>query len=408
MTDRILLTLNAGSSSLKFATFVNRGCEPVAVARGQVSGVGTRPRFEVRDADGHALDTAVDDLGDGAGGAHAAAFEHVWGWLESHRLADRIDAVGHRVTHGGGRFITPVLVDEQVIGALEELTNLAPLHQPHNLAAMRAVADQRPGLPQIACFDTAFHAGRPAVSQRFALPRRYEERGILRYGFHGLSYAFIRQRLQRRLPDLASGRVVIAHLGSGCSMAALRDGRCIETTMAFSPLDGLPMGTRCGALDPGVLLYLQKQDGLSVDAIEELLYRQSGLLGLSGSSSDMRELQENNDPHAAQAVDYFVYHVGKQLGGLCAALGGLDLLVFTAGIGENDVLLRRRVVEHASWLGLTLDLDANAAPSDGERRISPQGAKPAVWVIPTDEECMIARDVVEVLAETGQNQPPKS
>jgi acetate kinase len=296
-------------------------------------------------------------------------------------------AVGHRIAHGGAKYPEPVLIDDAVAQELTRLVPLVPLHQPHNLAAVNAVQKSHPGLPQVACFDTAFHCNRPTVSDCFALPYELYEKGIRRYGFHGLSYEFVAQRLCEVAPDIADGRVVIAHLGSGCSMCAVQHGRSVETTMSFSALDGVPMGTRCGTLDPGVLLYLMQSEKMGAEELQDLLYKRSGLLGLSGISNDMRELAASEDPRAGMAIDYFVYRVGQHLGALCAALGGIDALIFTAGIGENDATLRRRVCEDAAWLGIALDEEANR---QADLRISAPDSRASVWVIPTDEEIMIA------------------
>jgi acetate kinase len=279
------------------------------------------------------------------------------------------------------------VIDETVLAELQRLVPLVPLHQPHNLAAVRAVARTRPDLPQIACFDTAFHQNRALVSHQFGLPAELYESGIRRYGFHGISYQYITRCLGELDPAMGEGRVVIAHLGSGCSLCAVRAGRSIETTMSFSALDGLPMGTRCGALDPGVLLYLMRNRGMDAAGLEDLLYKRSGLLGISGLSNDLRVLEQSEDPRAAEAIDYFVYRIGQSLGSMVAALGGLDALVFTAGVGENSTLIRRRVCEDAGWLGVEIDHDRNER---AEPRLSPDGATPSVWVIPTDEERMIA------------------
>jgi acetate kinase len=306
-----------------------------------------------------------------------------------------LGAVGHRVGHGGLRYVEPVRVDDTVLAELETLVPLAPLHQPHNLAPIVALRGRRPELPQVACFDTAFHRTQPAVAQAFALPREYSEQGVRRYGFHGISYEYIASELPRYDPRAAAGRVVVAHLGNGSSLCALRDGRSVATTMGFSSLDGLPMGTRCGALDPGVLLHLLNHYHLDTPALEALLYKGSGLLGVSGVSSDMRALLASTDPRAAAAVDLYVYRIGRELGSLAAALGGLDALVFTAGIGAHAAAVRARVCRDAAWLGLTPDEAANAA---GGPRISRAGSTVSAWVIPTDEELMIARHTSRLTA----------
>jgi acetate kinase len=385
MSD-LILTLNAGSSSVKFALFEAGESEPGLVAKGQVEGIGTAPHFVARDTSGSLLaESYWEPVGGGEG--HTVAFRQIWRWLSEAIESNRLLAVGHRVAHGGEQHTQPVIIDEQVVAELTRLIPLVPLHQPHNLASIRAVAKSRPDLPQVACFDTAFHRQRPAVSDRFALPYDLYEKGIRRYGFHGISYEYIVSRLGKIAPDLSRGRVVIAHLGSGCSMCAVRQGKSVETTMSFSALDGLPMGTRCGTLDPGVLLYLMRQDRLGVEALEDLLYKRSGLIGISGVSNDMRALRESDEPRAQEAIDYFLYRVGQNLGALTASLGGLDGLVFTAGIGENDTATRARVCQEAAWLGTEIDPKANERRS---LKISVGDATPSVWVIPTDEERMIA------------------
>ena len=302
-------------------------------------------------------------------------------------------AVGHRIVHGGTRFTEPVMIDRQILEELEALVPLAPLHQPHNLAAIKAVADHAPHLPQVACFDTSFHRSQPPVAQAFALPRCYTQQGIVRYGFHGLSYQYLASRLPELDARAAAGRTVVAHLGNGASMCALRAGSSIATTMSFTPIDGLPMGTRCGAIDPGVLLHLLKQ-GLNPTELEQLLYYQSGLLGVSGISSDVRTLLESSDARAGDALDLFVYRCARELGSLAAALGGMDSVVFTGGIGENSVPIRARICRDARWLGLELDEDANAR---GGPRITHDGSSVSAWVIATDEELMIALHTRRVL-----------
>jgi acetate kinase len=362
-----LLVLNAGSSSLKYSVFLDED-PPTLLARGHIEG---RPRDPLESL----LTSERKDI------------------LARHRIV----AVGHRIVHGGLRFSQPVLIDKTVITELEALVPLAPLHQPHNLAAVRAVAERAPAVPQVACFDTGFHRSQPDVAQRFALPRRCADEGIRRYGFHGLSYEYIASVLPKADPDAAVGRTVVAHLGNGASLCAMRNGRSVATTMGFTALDGLVMGTRCGAIDPGVLLYLLDHDGMSRETLQQLLYEQSGLLGVSGLSSDMRVLLSSTDPRAAEAIDLFVYRIGRELGSLAAALGGLDAVVFTGGIGENAASIRSRISHDAQWLGLHLDEHANA---NGARRISQTGSQVSAWVIPTDEELMIALHTRRVLAST--------
>jgi acetate kinase len=389
-----LLVLNAGSSSLKFSVFLD-GDPPIPLLRGQLEGILTRPRFVAHDAAGKVV--GERDWADGTPLGHAGAIEHLFSWgrggpLGGHRIA----AVGHRVVHGGAKFAGPVLVTAEVLTALRDLIPLAPLHQPHNLAAIEEVARQAPQLPQVACFDTAFHRAQPAVAQAYALPRRYSAEGVRRYGFHGLSYEYLASVLPGIDARAAVGRTVVAHLGNGASMCALEGGRSVATTMGFSATDGLPMGTRCGALDPGVLLHLMDRHGMDARALENLIYQQSGLLGVSEISSDMRVLLASSDPRAAEAVDLFVYRIGRELGSLAAALGGLEALLFTGGIGENAAPIRARVCRAAAWLGLELDEAANEAHGP---RISRPDSRVAAWVVPTNEELMIARHTRRLLLE---------
>ncbi len=396
--SELILTLNAGSSSVKFALFEAGGSELELVAKGQVEGIGSAPHFVAKDPAGALLAESYWEPV-AAGEGHTVAFRQIWRWLKDATERKPLLAVGHRVVHGGERYTQAVIIDEQVLTELTRLVPLVPLHQPHNLAAIRAVAKSHPKLPQVACFDTSFHAQRPAVSERFGLPYDLYERGVRRYGFHGLSYEYIVSRLKEIAPDLSQGRVVVAHLGSGCSLCAIRGGKSVETTMSFSSLDGVPMGTRCGTLDPGVLLYLMGEEGLSVEEVEGLLYKRSGLLGISGVSNDMRALQQSDDPRARDAIDYFLYRVGQTLGALTASLGGLDGLVFTAGIGENDATTRAHVCRDAAWLGIAIDREAN---EQRELKISVGDSKPSVWVIPTDEERMIAMHTLRLVGAAGK------
>lgn len=408
-SSALILTLNAGSSSIKFAVYrvddadsqAAGGAEPALLAKGQVEGIGTRPHFIAKGPGGQVLSESWwQPVTDGAGAetGHGSAFQQIWSWLEDFADGGRIMAVGHRVAHGGEAYAKPVRITPEITRELAGLIPLVPLHQPNNLAAIQAVAADHPELPQVACFDTGFHRGRPKVTEQLGLPRALLERGVKRYGFHGLSYEYIVEKLREIAPEVAAGRVVVAHLGSGCSMTAIRDGQSIDTTMGFSALDGVPMGTRPGLLDPGVLLFLMREDGLGVEALERLLYKQSGLLGLSGVSNDLRALHQSDDPGAAEAIDYFVYRIGQTLGALTASLGGLDALVLTAGVGENDADIRARVCADAAWLGIEIDADANSGGGFGEgARISPVDRRPEVWVIPTDEERMIARHTLRVV-----------
>lgn len=392
MTDNIL-TLNAGSSSLKFALFAAaESGPPENLLRGFVEGIGTAPHLRAMDAAGVTLMERSWDRGVHL--SHEALFAELLPWLEAHRGGARLCAAGHRVVHGGDQFAGPVAVTADVLDWLTALTPLAPLHQPHNLSAVRALAAVRPDLPQVACFDTAFHRGHERAVDRFALPPELEALGVRRYGFHGLSYEYITGALSKAAPDVARGRVIVAHLGNGTSLCTVRDGRSVDTTMGFTALDGLPMGTRCGALDPGVILFLLRQCHISGDAVEDLLYNRSGLLGLSGMSSDMRALLASPDASAAEAIELFVFRIAREIGALTASLGGLDGLVFTAGIGEHAPQIRRRVCERTAWLGVALDVMANER---GGPCISRAGSAVSVWVISTDEEAMIARHVWAIL-----------
>jgi acetate kinase len=385
--NRSILVVNAGSSSLKFSLFRVDAADALnAVAHGQIGGIGTRPRLVAHDAAGATL--AERDFGADEVGGVPDAIEQTGAWLRENFQNEPLRAVGHRVVHGGADYSRPVRVDDGVFAALERLIPLAPLHQPHNLAAIRAVRETQPQLPQVACFDTAFHRGHPQLADLYALPWKYYEAGIRRYGFHGLSYEYIAAMLPQAAPALADGRVIVAHLGSGASLCALRAGRSVDSTMGFSPLDGVPMGTRPGALDPGVILHLVNQFDMPGPELETLLYRQSGLLGLSGISNDMRVLLESREPRARLAVDYFVHHTARQIGALAAVLGGVDGLVFTAGIGEHSVEIRARLMQACAWLGLTPDGEANR---NGGPCVSASGSRVSAWVIPTDEERMIAR-----------------
>jgi acetate kinase len=393
MADAILV-LNAGSSSLKFSVFVDDQ-PPEPLLRGQLEGLFTQPHFVARDHAGGVIGEKEWAAGTRLG--HDGAIEFLFSWgregvLRGHRIA----AAGHRVVHGGLKFTHPVRITPEVLAVLEGFVPLAPLHQPHNLAAIKAIGDRVPELPQVACFDTSFHRTQPAVAQAFALPRRYAEEGVLRYGFHGLSYEYIASRLPGTDVRAAAGRTIVAHLGNGASMCALNGGHSVASTMGFTAVDGLPMGTRCGALDPGVLLYLMDRHGMDARALEKLIYQESGLLGVSGISSDMRTLLASPDQRAAEALDLFIYRLGRELGSLSAALGGLDALVFTGGIGENAAGIRARVCRDATWLGLKLDEVANNA---GGPRITQLESRVTAWVIPTNEELMIAQHTQRLLAD---------
>lgn len=382
-----LVVLNAGSSSIKFAAYEPTANLPLLV-QGQIEGLGVAPRLVIS-GNGSPEKRNVDCAN------HSVATDLILAEL-SRRLQGRsITGIGHRVVHGGTSFSDPVRVTDEVLGALERLIPLAPLHQQHNLAPIRQLAKQFPRIPQIACFDTAFHARQPEIATRFALPRALHDEGVRRYGFHGLSYQSVCGRLASAAPHLGDKRLVIAHLGNGASLCAVANGRSIASTMGFTAVDGLVMGTRSGSLDPGVLLWLMDIKGMDARAIERLIYQQSGLLGVSGVSSDMRVLRASDDPAAREAICLFVYRIIREIGSLAAALGGLDALVFTAGIGENDAATRAEVVQGCAWLGLNLDSSRNQM--GGEALLSPDGLAQEVWVIPTDEERMIAAHMQHLL-----------
>ena len=384
--DPFALVINAGSSSLKFCVLRNYAPQAWRVAvRGQIDGIGTSPRFKVTSEEGN--DVATEPLGRDVRDV-TAALDVLASWLRSRYGGARVLGVGHRVVHGGRRFSGPTVVTPDVLGHLRELIPLAPLHQPYNIAAIEAVSARLPGVPQVACFDTSFHRGHSAVAEIVPLPRQLSLDGVQRYGFHGLSYEYIASILPQAAPEIAGGRVIVAHLGSGASLCALKAGKSVDTTLGFTALDGLCMGTRPGAVDPGVILYLFQTLGMSAAQVEKLLYKESGLLGISAISNDMRVLLDSPEPAAQLAVDYFVYRAAREIGALTAVLGGLDGLVFTAGIGENSPEIRRRICEASAWLGLDLD---SAANSRAEPRISRQGSRVSAWVLATNEELMIAR-----------------
>jgi acetate kinase len=391
---RAILVLNAGSSSIKFSVFRMEEDRLSLVYGGEIEGIGVRPHFVVRDSSGQSVAETHPTQEQGPPLGHHDLLVTVLEWLDRHAEGMSVAAVGHRVVHGGERFAAPVLVNQDVLQTLQALVPLAPLHQPHNLDAIRALARIKPGIPQVACFDTAFHRAQPAVAQAFALPRELTEAGITRYGFHGLSYEYIARVLPGLAGEAGRGRVVVAHLGNGASMCALQAGRSIATTMSFTALDGLPMGTRSGSLDPGVILYLLSERGMDVAALTDLLYHRSGLLGMSGLSSDMRALLSSSASSARAAIDVFIYRIRRELGSLAAALGGLDALVFTGGIGQHAAPIRARVCEQISWLGIRLDPEANAR---GGPRISGPDSPVSVWAIPTNEELMIAEHTVALL-----------
>jgi acetate kinase len=384
--DDYALVLNAGSSSLKFCVFKRPRQQAWQLeARGQIDGIGTTPRLSAKDSQGGILaqsnlEPAVCD--------GRAVIDALASWLRSMYGTARLLGVGHRVVHGGARFDRPVLITRDVLIDLYQLIPLAPLHQPYNLAAIERICERMPDVPQVACFDTSFHQTSTPAAKLVALPKEICKAGVQRYGFHGLSYEYIASVLPDVAPEIARGRVIVAHLGSGASMCALKDGVSVDNTLGFTALDGLCMGTRPGALDAGVVLYLYQGLGLSAKEIETILYKKSGLLGISGISNDMRDLLTSEDPDARLAIDYFVYRAAKEIGSLAAVLGGVDGLVFTAGIGENSPEIRRRICEASSWLGVELDTDAN---SNNGPRISTPDSRVSTWIIPTNEELMIAR-----------------
>ena len=386
-----LLILNSGSSSVKFALYTPAR-EPVRILDGIVSGIDATPGFSARDAHGRPLPAALP--GDNARLTHETALAHLLDWLAARGHGGALLGAGHRVVHGAERYADPVLIDAGVLAGLEHLVPLAPLHQPHNLAAIRLLMKLQPGLPQVACFDTAFHRTQPPVAQGYALPREITAGGVRRYGFHGLSYEHVAGVLPRHVGARADGNVIVAHLGAGASLCAMRGRRSVATTMGFTALEGLMMGTRSGALDPGVIFYLMRERSMSAAEVEDMLYHRSGLLGVSGVSADMGELLASSDPRAREAIELFAYRAARELGSLAAALGGLDALVFTAGIGERAAPVRAMICGHARWLGVELDAAANASH---RAVISSAASRVAVCIVPTDEETVIARHACRLL-----------
>lgn len=389
-----VLTLNAGSSSIKFSLFELDATAPALV--GQIDGIGAKPHIKAKDGAGNKLDDVDLDITGSQERQHHQALLYLVKWLRSHGEGWKAKGVGHRVVHGGEKYAAPVLLTPEIRRELASFVSLAPLHQPHNLDGIDAIGEILPDVPQIACFDTAFHRSQPALAQTFALPRALTDEGVKRYGFHGLSYEFIARSLPAHT-DRADGRVAVAHLGNGSSMAAMVGRKSVASTMGFTAVDGLMMGTRTGNLDPGVVLYLLDEKKMDAAAITKLLYKQSGLLGVSGISQDMRELLASDHPHAKEAVDLFCYRISRELGSLAAAAGGLDVLVFTAGIGEHAAPVREQVCAQAAWLGIKLDREANNAPSKLPRRISAPDSAVEVLVLPTDEEWMIAHHTQRLL-----------
>lgn len=390
--SQAIAVLNAGSSSIKFSLFAQDGDDLALVVRGQAEGIHTSPRFTAKSPKGQTLSSHA--WGEGIQLGHDGALEHIVAFMRDQLTGQSLAGVGHRVVHGGMKHAKPLRLDAAVLADLEQFNSLAPLHQPHNLTPIRLMLELRLDLPQVACFDTAFHRVQPELAQMFALPKALHDEGVRRYGFHGLSYEYIASRLPQLDAKAAQGRTVALHLGNGASMCALSAGRSVASTMGFTAVDGLPMGTRCGALDPGVILYLMDQRGMDTRAVEKLIYSESGLLGVSGVSSDMRTLLASDEPRARLAVDLYVYRIGRELGSLAAALGGLDAIVFTGGIGENSAEIRERICRDAAWLGVVLDESANQS---GGGRISAADSATAAWVVPTNEELMIARHTRRVL-----------
>lgn len=391
--SRAILTINAGSSSIKFALFeLNGGLSETATVSGQIDGIGAEARLVARDPAGK-HEVALQ-LAGGQEAQHQASLNFLLKWLQETQKGWNLAAVGHRVVHGGELFSAPIAVDREIVHKLERFINLAPLHQPHNLNGIKAIAQLLPAVPQVACFDTAFHRTNPPVAQAFAIPRALSAEGIKRYGFHGLSYEYIARVLPGHTPR-ANGRVIVAHLGNGSSMCAMLERRSLASTMGFTAIDGLMMGTRTGAIDPGVLLYLMDNKGMGSPELTRMLYKESGLLGVSGISQDMRTLLASSAPEAEEAIDLYCFRIVRELGSLAAAVGGLDVLVFTGGIGEHAAEIRRRVCTRLAWLGATLDDAANAAD---RLRISTPESGVDLLVIPTNEEWMIAHHAQYLLA----------
>lgn len=393
----LILVINAGSSSIKFQLFEAAAADPIMLYKGQIDGIYVDPVFVAKDAADNKI--ANEKLPADKPKGHDTALHHILNWLKDKTEGGKISAIGHRVVHGGTKFSEPVLITPEVIKELEALIPLAPLHEPHNIAPIKILGDLLPGVPQVACFDTAFHTTQPELFQLYALPYEFSQKeGIRRYGFHGLSYAYIASVLPELDAKAAKGCTVVAHLGNGSSMSALKDCKCQATTMGFTALDGLPMGTRSGSIDAGVILHCMNHLKMDAKQIEDLLYKKSGLLGMSGISSDMRELHASTEPRAKAAVDFFSHRISREAASLAAAMEGFDALVFTAGIGENDDIVRADVCKQLAWLGIEIDLEANAKRSGEPRKISTANSKIAVWIIPTNEEIMIARAAVKQVA----------
>ena len=394
------LVLNAGSSSLKFSVFRQQSSSDhlETLLSGQISGIGSLARFEAKGADRQPLAEHVWDDKDSL--CRDTLLQYVLRWIRSTLVEDEIVAVGHRVVHGGRTLGKPMRVSPKLLEKLDSLVPLAPLHQPHNLAPMRILAKNFPDLEQVACFDTAFHSKQPWLARTYALPQALTDEGVCSYGFHGLSYEYVTGQLLETRPDLADKHIVICHLGNGSSICAVKGGQSMDTSMGFSALDGLPMGTRTGSLDPGVILYLMREKQMGLEALEDLLYKQSGLLGVSGLSNDMKVLQESDDPQAAKAVELFCFRVAKEVAALASSMGGLDALVFTAGIGENSPQIRAMISERLAWLGVNINAGANARKAYD---ISGPDSRVPVFVVPTNEEMMIAKHTINVLGQMMGN-----
>jgi len=388
-----IAVLNAGSSSIKFAVFHDDAAQSL-IFRGQVEKIGVAPSLTVESSDGENL---IENEWGAREINHNSATKIILQTAISLLGGETVEGIGHRVVHGGTHFNAPALVTKDVLKSLKSLSPLAPLHQPHNVAPIEAIMAEAPHIPQVACFDTAFHQTQPHLAQAFALPREITDQGVRRYGFHGLSYEFVTGRLRTVAPDLVNKRIIIAHLGNGASLCATHRGQSVATTMGFTAVEGLMMGTRCGSLDPGVLIYLMDEKGLDARGLEDLIYKKSGLLGVSGLTSDMRALRASNDPRAREAIDLFIYRIVREIGSLAAALGGLDGLVFTGGIGQRDAKTRQEVAAGCAWLGAAVDKQANAL---GEGRIDAPTSAIPIWVMPTDEERIIARHTADLLGSS--------
>lgn len=390
----MILVINTGSSSVKFGVYSTSEETLVPLCRGSVVNIGTSPAFSVKGIEG--VETESNELDSNVVTGHDEAVKYVLDWVSSSLPDENITVVGHRVVHGGAEFCSPVIINKEILKNLVEFEKLAPLHQPYNVAGISAFMKAHPGIPQVACFDTSFHRTQPRVAEMFGLPDEFYDEGVRRYGFHGLSYEYIAGKLRETDPTLAGGRIIVAHLGNGASMCAIKEGKSVASTMGFTAVDGLPMGTRSGSIDPGVIIYLLNEKGYDTAEVEDLIYKRSGLLGISGISNDMKVLISSEDPWAELAVEYFVYRAQREIGSLSAALGGLDALIFTAGIGENSPEVREKICTGLSWLGIHLDAQAN---SSNEELISLPGKSPSVHVIPTNEELMIAVHTKKALSE---------